>query len=210
MEPAVNDMPLPELHERIRALHAKCYEAYEAWRGATLARQSTMPDYLAQEVTRVQPLAHSSSSLRGLRALRIEAAYDVFKEEVLAIRSDADAIQVEVFRLHLRALGLHYQFFPRRIHMEIAIELPDAGAAIKATTRPETSVVSITKDGEVYLDGKAVTMVVLHRELRKAAQKPGARIRVDADKRTPFQHVVYVLDLCSFEGLKHIGFRTRD
>jgi biopolymer transport protein ExbD len=34
-------------------------------------------------------------------------------------------------------------------------------------------------------------------------------VRIDGDRRTPYQHIVHVLDLCQFEGLTQVSMHTR-
>jgi biopolymer transport protein ExbD len=94
--------------------------------------------------------------------------------------------------------------------IELVVDLPEAGAATKNTALEDTIVVSVTKDGAIHLQGKPVSVMTLHKELRKAAQKAGLRVRVDGDRAAAFSQIAYVLDLCAFEGLKNVGIRTRD
>ena len=97
----------------------------------------------------------------------------------------------------------------REIHPELPLDLPDAGASIKAKAVDNTVIISITRDGTIHLRGEPVSTATLHRELRKHAAVPNARVRLDADRATAFQHIAYVLDLCQFEGLKSVGVRTK-
>jgi biopolymer transport protein ExbD len=98
----------------------------------------------------------------------------------------------------------------REIHVELPLDLPDAGAYVKAKAVDNTIVISVTKDGSIYLGGFEVTQKKLMDELRKHAKVPNARVRVDGDRAAAFQHIAYVLDLCQFEGLNNVGVRTRD
>jgi hypothetical protein len=36
------------------------------------------------------------------------------------------------------------------------------------------------------------------------------RVRVEADRQTAFQHLVYVMDMLQFEGLRNVGFKSRE
>jgi len=99
----------------------------------------------------------------------------------------------------------------KKAHKEVEIELPHSGAAIPAVSKYDTLIIEITKDGTVYLESQPVTQRLLHKRLRQAAtENRKRRVRIDGDRRTAFQHVVHVLDLCQFEGLKNVGVRTRD
>jgi len=98
----------------------------------------------------------------------------------------------------------------REIHKELSVDLPEAGAAVRAKAVGDTVIISVTKDGTIHLGTEPVTIQTLHKELRRAAQKPGARVRIDGDRAVAFQHIAYVMDMCQFEGLKNIGVRTKD
>jgi biopolymer transport protein ExbD len=50
----------------------------------------------------------------------------------------------------------------------------------------------------------------LHRELRQLAQTaPARKVRIDADRNVRFEEVLRVMDLCTFEGVRNVGFHTR-
>jgi biopolymer transport protein ExbD len=94
---------------------------------------------------------------------------------------------------------------------QLEIELPTSAAAVKALAKGDVLVIEVAKDGQFFIGGEAMSQQMLHKRLREAAQKdPPPPIRLDADRRTPFQHLVCVLDMLQFEGLKSVSFRTRD
>lgn len=71
-------------------------------------------------------------------------------------------------------------------------------------------VIGIDKDGELFEGDEPVSLQALRDKLHRVAQsQPGRLIRIDGDRRTPFQHIVHVLDLCQFEGLIHVAVRTK-
>jgi biopolymer transport protein ExbD len=99
----------------------------------------------------------------------------------------------------------------KKAHKELDIQLPQSAAATETKSPHDTVVVEITKDGNVYVDGDPMTQQLLHKRLRALAQEnPNRRVRIDADRRTAFQHLIHVVDLCEYEGLKSVGFHTKD
>lgn len=93
----------------------------------------------------------------------------------------------------------------------LPIELPHSAASID--TQPDESLLVIGLDatGNKYLAADKVTTDVLHERIRQAAAlNKEQTVRVDADRLTPYEHVVEVVELCQFEGLRNISLRTRD
>ena len=99
----------------------------------------------------------------------------------------------------------------KKAHKEVEIDLPHSAAAEQTKSKYDTLIVEVTRDGTVHLESEPVTQRLLHKRLREAAaQNPNRRVRIDADRATPFQYIVQVLDLCQFENLNNVGVRTRD
>ncbi len=99
----------------------------------------------------------------------------------------------------------------KKPHKEVEIELPHSAAAEEVQAEYHTVIIEVTKDGDVYLESEPVGTNLLRKRLRALAEEdPNRRVRIDGDRRTAFQHVVQVLDLCQFEGLNNVGVRTRD
>jgi biopolymer transport protein ExbD len=104
----------------------------------------------------------------------------------------------------------------KKAHKEIAIDLPHSAAATEAKSKYDTVIIEVACDAkgekvEVFLEGQQVTQRLLHKRLRElATENPNRQVRIDADRRTVFQHIVHILDLCQFEGLNRIGVRARD
>lgn len=92
---------------------------------------------------------------------------------------------------------------------QLPLELPESGAAANAPAQPEPLVISVDSDGKTYLGTRRVGVEELHRVLRDAASKH-PKIRIDGDRRAPFEPIARVIDLCEFEGLREIAVRTRD
>jgi len=100
----------------------------------------------------------------------------------------------------------------KRREKDIPIVLPTSSATlVKAeAARQEPLVLTIDAQGTVYIDRHKLTLQTLHDRLRdEAAKDPARPIRLDGDRRTPYQHIVHVLDLCQFEGLTQVSLHTR-
>ena len=99
---------------------------------------------------------------------------------------------------------------PPKLERILPLELPESAAALQQR-QTRLLVIGVDQDGDIYLDAEKVSTATLHQRLRQAAaQNTAQRIRIDGDRRTPFQHIVHVLDLCQFEGLSNVGVHTRD
>ena len=97
---------------------------------------------------------------------------------------------------------------------ELPLELADASAALTVVQPPDVFVIGVDKTGKIFLGGDSFMEPVdnerLHRELRQLAQAtPGRKVRIDADRNVRFEEVVRIVDLCTFEGLRNVGLRTR-
>lgn len=95
---------------------------------------------------------------------------------------------------------------------DIPILLPASQASLlKAEAAPtEPLVLTIDAQGGVYIDRQKLSLQTLHDRLRDEATKSPTRpIRLDGDRRTPYQHIVHVLDLCQFEGLTQVSLHTQ-
>jgi len=100
----------------------------------------------------------------------------------------------------------------KRREKDIPITLPTSSATlVKADAVPQAPLIlSIDAQGQVYIDRQKLTLQGLHDRLRdEAAKNPARPIRLDGDRRTPYQHIVHVLDLCQFEGLTQVSLHTR-
>lgn len=97
---------------------------------------------------------------------------------------------------------------------ELPLALPDASAALTVVQPPDVFIIGVDKAGKVYLGSDSFIEPVdnerLHRELRQLAQAtPDRKVRIDADRNVRFEEVVRIVDLCTFEGLRNVGLRTR-
>ncbi len=99
----------------------------------------------------------------------------------------------------------------QRKSKDLPITLPTSAATLVAKPVPmDALVIGIDAQGGFYVDGARTSLQGLHDRLRaEAAKQPGRPVRVEGDKRTAYQHIVHVLDLCQFEGLVNVAMRTR-
>jgi biopolymer transport protein ExbD len=93
-----------------------------------------------------------------------------------------------------------------------AMELPKAQATLNASrAAPDPLVIVVDARGRFEVDGSAASLQVLRQRIAEvAATEPERHVRIDGDRRTPFQHIVHVLDLCQLEGLTRIAVRTQN
>jgi biopolymer transport protein ExbD len=95
---------------------------------------------------------------------------------------------------------------------DLPIMLPTATATLVARQAPPLAplVIGVDARGGLSIDGQATSLQALHDRLRaEAAAQPARPVRIDGDRRTAYQHIVHVLDLCQFEGLTQVAMRTR-
>jgi biopolymer transport protein ExbD len=94
---------------------------------------------------------------------------------------------------------------------DLPITLPTSSATlVAADAAPDPLVIGLDARGQVFIDGQALSLAQLHERLRaEALKQPPRPIRIDGDRRTAYQHVVSVMDLAQFEGLRHVSLRTR-
>jgi len=81
----------------------------------------------------------------------------------------------------------------------LPIELPDANASVKKENTPKEYSVSINRDGEYFLDDKAIALSELKAALSKISKKSVVVLR--SDKEARFQDFVAVMDI--LKALKH-------
>ena len=96
----------------------------------------------------------------------------------------------------------------KNVEPELQLRLPVSSAAVDASQDGNQFVISIDYTGAVYLEGRKVSKAALRQKVKEAAILPNVpRVRIDADRRTPYQYIVEVMDLCQFEGLYEVGMR---
>ena len=110
---------------------------------------------------------------------------------------------------------------------ELPIELPAGRAAIKARSHKNEVVISVDRNGKVYVANRPdvsdymrkeeiykkmdVTTDQLHKMFRAlAANYPNARIRIDCDRLAYMGQVAQIMDMCQQYHLNAVGIRTKD
>jgi len=98
----------------------------------------------------------------------------------------------------------------KKIEKELPLELPQSAAAIEQPQEEEMLILGVNKAGQKYLGSDPVGTETLHNRLREAAARdPRQRVRIDADRATPYENVVELIEFCQFEGLRNVGLHTR-
>lgn len=84
---------------------------------------------------------------------------------------------------------------PFLVRSQLKINLPSTRKTDAELSRKEMVQVQVDKAGTAYLDGLPVSPDVLEGRLRQMLTDPEHQpVVVEADKETPFQHVVTVMD----------------
>lgn len=105
-------------------------------------------------------------------------------------------IVLNMFIFFFISFSLLYTFNAERVH-SIKITLPAAGSAEPLKESGEARV-TVTREGELYLDATSVGEEELKIELaRRKAKNPELKVALRADAQAPFQHAVRVLSAVS-------------
>jgi biopolymer transport protein ExbD len=99
----------------------------------------------------------------------------------------------------------------RKPHKELQLDLPSAAYAKIAKAPKEELVISIDREGKIYLGKEAIFS---DQELTKRLQQlamsaPQTRVRIDADRQARVFHLAKVVDLCQLYNIRNLGIRTR-
>ncbi len=90
----------------------------------------------------------------------------------------------------------------------IALRLPRSAAA-PAPARASALVVSLRRDGRLFLGGTPITAARLAQQLTETARRaPATELRVRADTAVPYGQVAAVLAQAQRAGLRNIGLIT--
>ncbi len=93
----------------------------------------------------------------------------------------------------------------KRDQPAVVINLPDSKTASAAPARNDPAVLSISKDRQLYLDGKPVELANLKQALLDMlAATPDRSLALNADKDAPFGVVVSVLDVLKEANVKDV------
>lgn len=92
---------------------------------------------------------------------------------------------------------------------ELPIELPDPAVSSGPAQQNNPLILSIDQKGQFYLYNLPVNKNEIHQKIRQLAlNNPNQHIRIDVDRHAASQDLIYVLDLCAYEGLKDYAIHT--
>lgn len=90
----------------------------------------------------------------------------------------------------------------------IKVDLPKASAA-QSLVQPKTIAITVTNDGQIFMDAFPVTLADLEVRLRNAkASNPDVPIVLKGDQTAQYGKVTEVLDLCRQLDLNKVGLVT--
>lgn len=90
----------------------------------------------------------------------------------------------------------------------IKVDLPKASAA-QSLVQPKTIAITVTTDGQIFMDAYPVTLADLETRLRNAkASNPEVPIVLKGDQTAQYGKITEVLDLCRQLDLNKVGLVT--
>ncbi|MEP9360955.1 biopolymer transporter ExbD [Sphingomonas sp. KR3-1] len=90
----------------------------------------------------------------------------------------------------------------------IKVDLPKASAA-QSLVQPKTIAITVTTDGQIFMDAFPVTIADLETRLRNAkASNPDVPIVLKGDQTAQYGKVTQILDLCRQLDLNKVGLVT--
>jgi biopolymer transport protein ExbD len=90
---------------------------------------------------------------------------------------------------------------------EVDVTLPTAQTAQVEQRLPGEIILNVLKDGAVIVNGRQLSDEDLSALLgRLVALFPGQPVLLRADKQTPYQHIIRVLDLCRRTDIWNVSF----
>ncbi|EMI44062.1 ExbD/TolR family protein [Rhodopirellula sp. SWK7] len=99
----------------------------------------------------------------------------------------------------------------KKLERQLPVQLPPATQAVEVAVDPQTLVIAVDVVGRTYLDGNVATPGVLMRRLDEiAGERPDHPVRIDADRGTPFEHVVEVLEALNIRSLSNVAVHVAD
>ena len=92
---------------------------------------------------------------------------------------------------------------------KITVKVPTAKTGKYSKRFPGEVILNITKDGKIYMNSIQVSnqrLMKLLKELTKVF--PYQPVVIRADKKTPYEYTINVLDICKESGINIISFAT--
>ena len=92
---------------------------------------------------------------------------------------------------------------------EISIKLPSAKTADEPDRLPGEIIANVAKDGSVRVNGAELTLIQLGERLERIAKfYSGQAVIIRADKGTPYEYLVNVIDTCRGAGVWNFSLAT--
>lgn len=96
------------------------------------------------------------------------------------------------------------------VEADIDLQLPEVAAAAPMTSAPKQRTVTVSKDGDVQLDGATVSLSQLTSTLTSArAEYPQLSVVIRGDAACAFQHVAAALSACKDANISELGITVR-
>lgn len=98
----------------------------------------------------------------------------------------------------------------KKSEKQIAIELPAASSAVTQQRLPEVLTITINPAGEIWINGNQVLSETLLTQVQGLTDgQTDIPIRIEADRQTPYEYVMRVLDQLQIGGFRQVGLITR-
>jgi biopolymer transport protein ExbD len=99
----------------------------------------------------------------------------------------------------------------KKPEQEIPVELPEPALASVPMSSANIQNLSVDAEGRFFWGETPIGQQELQERLRGfAAADPETRLRIRVDRNASSRHLVQILDLCAYEGLKNYGLHTQD
>ena len=94
---------------------------------------------------------------------------------------------------------------------EVSISLPTAKSATVPGRMPGEIIVNVAADGAVSVNGRSLTKEELTARLKRVSELyPGQPVVIRADKVTPYESLVAVIDACRAADVWNFSLATKD
>ncbi len=94
---------------------------------------------------------------------------------------------------------------------EISIALPTAKSATVPGRMPGEIILNLATDGKVTVNGQTLTLAAVTERLTRIAKLyPGQPVVIRADKATPYESLVGVIDACRAADVWNFSLATKD
>lgn len=103
-------------------------------------------------------------------------------------------------------VGSKFSEAESRIHVQV----PSVGEMRSLSRTPDERVVEVTADGQIMLDGAAISVEQLAQTLQYQVQNyPGLKVAVRGDGANSFQRIAEVLHIVRSSGVEQMGIAAR-